>query len=61
MTARRLALEMHRLLDFNPQRLNLDLNGASNTALRVESLIGARHQNRREQRKRAKRVREVHP
>jgi predicted glycosyltransferase len=61
MTAGRLAFEIRGLLDFTPQRLNLDMNGASNTARIVESLIGTRYRNSRAPVSSTKRAREVHP
>lgn len=42
MDAVRLVVEIRGLLDFRPQRLHLDLNGAHNTARIVESLVRSR-------------------
>lgn len=47
LTPARLADEMHRLLNFRPQRLNLDLNGARNTTRMVESLTSAHPQKKK--------------
>ncbi|MGB7923700.1 MAG: glycosyltransferase [Pyrinomonadaceae bacterium] len=46
MDGARLAAEMRELLDFRPQKLHLDLNGARNTAHIVESLVRSRRSKR---------------
>ncbi|HYJ46205.1 MAG TPA: glycosyltransferase [Pyrinomonadaceae bacterium] len=61
LTPSRLATEMRALLNFNPQSLNLDLNGAANAARKVESLIGVRQRNRVAPPGGAKKVLEGHP
>lgn len=61
MTPARLALEMRSLLEFEPSRHELDLNGADTTARIVKSLTGARRQFSREWINGSKSMREVHP